>query len=376
MMKKVFILTILLLMLAGTVSAYELILDCPTSLQRGDPLVVNGTSNLPAGTSLEILFSNTEFRTNEPIRKTVVIQGYDNKSFSVTFDTWDLKRGIYKVEIPPTGGYSFLGNSVTLRVVEIIDRSDEIEIVSPLTQYINGPGGNILKISGIGHTQKDNGVQLEVTGPGGAVFGPNFISTGIDGSFTKELSVHENGTYVVNFSDAKGYIGTVNFTMVEDIPATATEVPVPVTTAPTPVLANAESSRDRPAYFAITTGTGPVRIFTSKGIDWVIEYPDGNGTLQKINDMGQMSEETVTVPGNGGVMFVMVYPYKYSDKDTVTLYAENAGKIEATTNVPAIFNTSTLTQTTVTTTKQSPVPVIVFVAALALAFLAIRRYRR
>ena len=49
-MKKVFILTILLLMLAGTVSAYELVLDCPTSIQRGDLLVVNGSSNLPAGT--------------------------------------------------------------------------------------------------------------------------------------------------------------------------------------------------------------------------------------------------------------------------------------------------------------------------------------
>ncbi len=375
-MKKVFILTILLLMLAGTVSAYELILDCPTSLQRGDPLVVNGTSNLPAGTTIEVLFANTEFRTNEPMKKTVTIQGYDNKSFSVTFETRALKKGIYKVEIPPTGGYSFLGNSVTLRVVQIIDRSDEIEIKSPLTQYLSGPGGNILKIAGIGHTLKGNGVQIEVTGPGGTVFGPNFISTEMDGSFSKELAVHENGTYVVKFSDAKGYLGTVNFTMIEDIPATLPEVTVPVTAAPTPVLASASSSRDRPAYFAVTTGTGPVRIYTSKGIDWVIEYADGNGTLQKINDMGQLSEEVVTVQGNGGVMYFMVYPYKYSDQGTVALYAENAKKIEATTNVPAVFGNSTLTQTTVTTSQKSPVPVIAFVAALALAFLAARRYGR
>ena len=58
-MKKVFILTILLILLAGTVSAYEITLDCPAQLQRGELLVVKGTTNLPAGTSFNVLFSNT-----------------------------------------------------------------------------------------------------------------------------------------------------------------------------------------------------------------------------------------------------------------------------------------------------------------------------
>ena len=281
-----------------------------------------------------------------------------------------------KWRVPPTGGYSFLGNSSTQKSVQIIDRSDEIEIKSPLTQYFNGPGGNILKVAGIGRTQKDNGVQIEVTGPGGTVFGPNFISTTMDGSFSKDIAVQEKGTYVVKFSDAKGYLGTVNFTIVDDIPATPPEVTVPVTMAPTPVLASADSSRESPAYFAVTTGTGPVRIYTSKGMDWVIESTDVNGTLRKINDMGQMSEESVTSRGTAESCTSWYTRTSTADNGTVTLYAENAGKIEAITNAPAVFGNSTLTQTTVTTSKPVPVPVIAFVAALALAFLAARRYSR
>ncbi|MDD1716618.1 MAG: hypothetical protein LUQ45_00005 [Methanoregulaceae archaeon] len=376
-MKKVFILTILLILLAGTVSAYEITLDCPAQLQRGELLVVNGTTNLPTGTSFDVLFSNTEFRTNDPIKKTVTVQGYDNKSFSVTFATGDLKRGIYKVEIPPTGGYSFLGNSVTLRVVEIIDRSDEIEIRSPLRQYFtNLPGGRILKIAGIGQTLKDNGVQIEVTGPEGTVFGPAFIPTENDGSFSKEVSVMHEGTYTVEFADAKGDIGTVNFTMIPDIPATTVAVTAQETKASTPVLATAEASWEHPAFFAVTTGTGPVRVFTSQGVDWVIEYTDQDGKIQKINDMGQINAETVTVQGNGGVLNFMVYPYKAVNNGTVTLYAENAVKIEAVTSIPAAFANSTMTQTTATTTQKSPIPVIAFFAALALAFIAARKFTR
>ena len=85
------IMLFLALMVAGA-SAYEIVIDAPTSIQAGAPLVVNGTTNLADGVSLGIVLSNADYTTIEIERKNVTVQRSDeNKSFSVVFNTTDRK---------------------------------------------------------------------------------------------------------------------------------------------------------------------------------------------------------------------------------------------------------------------------------------------
>ena len=75
------------------------------------------------------------------------------------------------------------------------------------------------------------------------------------------------------------------------------------------------------------TRQGPVRVFTSSGTDWVIEYIDPSGQRAKMNTKGPGFPEELTVQGNGETQYFMVYPNKYSDQANVTLFAENANDI-------------------------------------------------
>ena len=77
----------------GFAQAYELIIKTTPEIQRGMPIVVNGTSNLPPGISVDIVLSKSGFTTEELKRETVTLQA--NKEFSVVFDTSGYhKRGI------------------------------------------------------------------------------------------------------------------------------------------------------------------------------------------------------------------------------------------------------------------------------------------
>ena len=91
-------------MVAGA-SAYEIMIDAPTSIQAGAPLVVNGTTNLADGVGISIALSNADYTTLEIEKKDLVVQRSDeNKSFSVVFNTTGLKKGQYKVEVLPVPG--------------------------------------------------------------------------------------------------------------------------------------------------------------------------------------------------------------------------------------------------------------------------------
>jgi hypothetical protein len=349
-MRAAIILALVLAAIPGIVSAYELSIFAPAQVQRGLPLVVNGTSNLPAGISVDIVLSRSEYTVEEVARQTVTLQG--TKEFVAVFDTKGLTKGQYKVEVPGIQGYSFLGGSVTLRVVEIIDRTDEITIISPSTQEMD----NALDIRGYIRNLKNAGVQVQVTGPDNSViFGPEYISTGNDGSFSRKLTVTMPGNYDVSFTDARGYIGTISFTVRPKVVATTVQ-----TTAPpvrTTVTAVARASNDKPAYFAVT-GKGTIRVSTSTGIDWVIEYRDPEGVIQKVNIKGQLDPEEVTVEGTGGTINFKVYPYKFSDQGEVTLSAEGADTIAVISSVPPEF------ASTATPTQKSPVSMVVVIAAL------------
>jgi hypothetical protein len=74
------------------VQAYELAITTPTQLQRGMPLVVNGTSNIPPGNTVDIVLSRTGHVTEEIAREPVTLQA--NQVFTVIFDTTDVLKGI------------------------------------------------------------------------------------------------------------------------------------------------------------------------------------------------------------------------------------------------------------------------------------------
>jgi hypothetical protein len=143
-----------------------------------------------------------------------------------------LSGGQYKVEI------QFLGDdegklsthSVILQLPKLIDRSNEITITSPMTQTSDEP----LRIEGSVTKVGNEGVQIEVTGPDGVIFGPQWIGTkeyiqSGAGEFTQQVSVSQPGDYDVSFRDSKGYIGVKTFKVI----APATSVPTTIqTTAP------------------------------------------------------------------------------------------------------------------------------------------------
>ena len=137
---------------------------------------------------------------------------------------------------------------MTLQLPVIIDRSGEITITSPLTQ----PLAEALRIEGYITKIGNEGVQIEVRGPDGTVFGPEWIGTteliqSGAGEFTKKVFVTKPGEYDVYFKDVKGYIGVKTFTVTAptQVPTTVrTTAPVtsrPPTTVPTPLPTTTKS---------------------------------------------------------------------------------------------------------------------------------------
>ncbi len=362
-LRPIIVLLIASVCLTGFVSAYEISISAPSRLQVGLPLVVNGTSTLPAGISVDIVLYRSDYTTEEIARQTVTIQG--DKEFNVVFDTKGLQKGQYKVEVPEIGSYSYLGGSTTLRVVELIDRTDEITITSDLTQVFDGS----LEVQGSIKDLINSGVQIEVVSlDNKVIFGPEYVTTNMEGKFNQKVAITEPGQYEVSFTDSKGYIGTKTFT-VKEKPATLIPTTAP-TTAPPSLAATAVASVENPAYFAVGTGSGQVRVFTSPGIDWVIEYGDERGIMQKINDKGKIEGEETTIQGTGDIIYVKVYPYRMADKGEVTLSAEGASSVEVTSSVPDVF------APTPTPSPTAPLPVALVLGAIAaVGILALIRRR-
>jgi hypothetical protein len=372
MMKKILIFAIFCLLLSGVVSAYEIRIDTPQSIQLGEIIVVNGTTSLPAGVSIDIRLTRSEYTAEVKDTKHVTVQG--DKNFSVEFPTTGFTKGVYKVEILPTGEYRYLGDSITMRVITLVDRSDEVKMTSLPVQYMNG----VLHLAGSANNVKNSAVEVQVNNPDGTVlFGPAFIPTNLDGMFSKDFQIGKTGIYQVQLTDQKGYIGTYNITVLDqDISAT------PVTTAPPAVSqtldtrsstlsASLLSTRDQPAYFSVTTGQGPVRVYTSSGTDWVIEYNDPSGQRAKINTKGPGFPEEITVQGNGEIQYFMVYPNKYSDQANVTIFAENAKDISVShVPPPGFVSATTVPQTT---SKGAPFPAVMVIIAIGLIVLLWKR---
>ncbi|MGB9175619.1 MAG: hypothetical protein WCB46_02640, partial [Methanoregula sp.] len=251
-MKRILLIALCFASIVGTASAYGLYLDCPPSIQVGLPLKCSIDSDLPAGYTFDLVMYRSQYTATEISRQPVTIQENKNTQYRL-FETQGLPGGTYKIEmqLETTGGEESLrSDSVTMKIVQILDRSGEITITSPETQTLE----EALRIEGTIDKLSNEGVQIEVRGPEGRIFGPQYIGTKTDvkndaGIFTYRVTVDGPGIYEVSFSDPKGYIGTTSFTVAEPPTPEPTTVPTtvpvttprPVTTIPTPLPTTTQS---------------------------------------------------------------------------------------------------------------------------------------
>jgi hypothetical protein len=232
-MKKIILILLCLLCIAGPASAYGLYVTCPYSVQVGLPLKCSIDSDFPPGTSFNVVLYLTQYTATQINSVPVTVQE-NGKTLYKIFDTTGLPGGDYKVEVKFIGADEprLRSDSKTLQLVKIIDRSDQLTITSPKSQNIE----DALRIEGAITKGGSDGVQLEVKDPdNGKVFGPQWIGTtndlsNGDGKFTQKVSVTSPGDYTVSFADAKGFIATTTFKVVAP-----TAVPTAVVTTKTAV---------------------------------------------------------------------------------------------------------------------------------------------
>lgn len=245
MKSAVFSLLCILCLVQG-VLAYELTIQAPKEVRAGVPVEVTGNTTFPVGYEFDLVLYRIQTTMPEPVfEKTVVVS--DSKSFEITFPTMGLSPGEYKVEVRfrSDPGSKLSSGSVTTRMLTITDRSGEIVITSAKDQVI----GEALRIEGYVPRGGVVTLTMKVTGPQGAVIPPEDIRTTTvlgkdDGFFSRTIPVSEKGNYYVDFSDVKGYITTVRFTVSEPgataVPSTeithgtTTESPSPTATAVSP----------------------------------------------------------------------------------------------------------------------------------------------
>jgi hypothetical protein len=273
-MKRIILLALCLMCIAGTASAYQLYLKCPSDkettdkvneIQAGLPIKCSIDSNFPAGTTFDVVFYQSGYTATQISKQQVTIQSTHNTQYKM-IDTQGLPGGTYKIELQfinaDAGRIS--SDSIISQLVQVIDRSGEIEITSPTSQKLE----EALRIEGSIAKEGSDGVQLKVSGPDGVVLPSQYIATTNDikngaGKFTRKVPVSSPGTYEVEFSDAKGFIGTKTFI----VNAPATEAPTviptttevvktmkPVTTVPTPWPTSTPQSPLSPIIIICATG--------------------------------------------------------------------------------------------------------------------------
>jgi hypothetical protein len=187
----------------------------------------------------------------------------------------------------------------------------------------------------------------------------------MQGGFTTDIAITKSGVYEVSFTDSQGYVGTKSITVTGTGGTGATPAVTPAGTTSASVLSDhTTASREEPAYFEVKAGSGPVTVYTSSHIDWVLEYVDEKGTLHTVNDNGELNPEEVGIVGKGKSVFFKVYPYRYSDNGVVFLYAENVQSVRASPTVPAVFGGSAVSTEAPAETQASSQPLLACCATL------------
>lgn len=380
---------VLLILLCGPVSAYYLSIDAPAQVKVGEPVLVTVSTNTPPPDKIDVVFSHS---LNVPIeieRQSVQITEKGDTTFNVTFKTDGLEKGNYKVEGLSQSQRDFSAGSRSIRVVKLVDRSDMITFTSPKWQEFDKTLLIEAKISGY----KENAIQMEVTKDHQTVFGPESIPVS-GGKVKYELPIPEPGTYEVSFTDYDGFIGKYAIVSEEkdqyhltgpidteshDITTAATKEPeTEETIRPTEsvspkkpekitgISAQADISRDNPAFFIITTNTTPLTIQATGNTDLVFEYKTAqDGASVKVNDEMGNEPETVTITDQVSEIYLKVYPYSYKASDKVTITADKADTIVLSDNaaksfgVPPRYGSGDESKE-----KQTPVPAVLIALGL------------
>ncbi len=120
-----------LCLLCAVASAYTITFSIPAELDAGQPLVVEGTSNLPGGETIDVqLFRdvpNFQSKLITALPATVRADG----SWEITFDTTGLVSSTYKVQVPANPDYPYGSSSVQLRTVTITGTEPAPTTASP-----------------------------------------------------------------------------------------------------------------------------------------------------------------------------------------------------------------------------------------------------
>ena len=264
-MKWILLIAFCLACIVGTASAYSLTLDCPATIQVGLPLKCSIDSNLPAGNTFDLVIYHSQYTATGVSRQSVTIQEDQNTQYRL-FETQGLPGGMYKIEVQnlKRGEEGLSSDSVTYKLVNVLDRSNEITITSPVIQDPE----EALRIEGSIEKLGNEGVQIEVRGPEGRIFGPSYIGTKEDiklgaGVFTYRVAVTSPGTYEVSFSDTKSFIGIKKFTVSAPPTLLPTTVPTtipttirPQTTLPTPLPVTTQSPLPLPLVLGANAVAG------------------------------------------------------------------------------------------------------------------------
>lgn len=362
-MKRIVLLLLGLLLLTAPVVAYQVNILAPDAVAVGKPLVVTGTTTFGTGTPIDVVLYYQLTTTTEVKRRIAYVTA--DKTFKTVFDTTGLKTGTYKVEVPATAN----SDDITMRIVTIYDRSEDIALDTPMSQDFTGKIYLSGEITGL----ENSGIQVEVFDPSGAVvYGPQYVHTDNAAHFAFEVAVPAPGNYEVSFTDANGYVGSRTITTLQG-GAVVTPGPSPATdTGNTAVLmAHARATRGSPAYFIVKAGTGPVTVATSRSLDWVVEYSDDSGVLHMVNNGGDQDAEKVEIFGNGQTLYFKIYPYKYSVTGEVSLVGENVESLVVSRTVPPPFTSSG--DIPEGSTRGTPLSPLIGIAAIAVLVLFLRK---
>ncbi len=380
---------VLLILMCGPVSAYYLSIDAPAQVKVGEPILVTGSTNTPPPDKIDIVFSQSLNIPIEIERQSIQITEKGDTTFNVTFKTDGLEKGNYKVEGLSQSQRDFSAGSRSIRVVKIIDRSDIITFTSPTWQEFEKTLLIEAKISGY----QENAIQMEVTKDHKTIFGPESIPVS-GGRVKYELPIQEPGTYEVSFTDYDGFIGKYSIVSEErdqyhltapietsetasasasepDIKETvkATATPTPITPEKiTGITAEAEVSRDNPAFFVIITNKTPIIIQATGKTDLVFEYKTmQDGASVKVNEEMGTSPETVTITESVPEIYLKVYPYSFKAAEKVTITADTANTIALSDTAAKAFGAPPrYGGTSEQNGQETPVPVVLVLLSLVI----------
>ncbi|NLV27706.1 MAG: hypothetical protein GXY48_11170 [Methanomicrobiales archaeon] len=257
---------LLLILIPGIVLGYIIEIDAPKTIVKGTPLTVTGSTTFPEDTYFDILLYYAKYTSQEVGRIRVIVDA--TQLFRADFDTRHLEKGQYKVEVHNIISDNELfveqqlgSASTTRRIIQITDRSDEIQITSPDTQ----PQDQALTISGRMRDMGDGVITLRVFGPDHFTYGPEQMITkkgytDNSGEFSTSLPVPMPGTYQASMSDKKGFIGEYEFVVTVVTPK-ETIAPIRViTTEPTPDQVNLTTPLKTPVPATPTPTQSPIGI--------------------------------------------------------------------------------------------------------------------